>query len=97
MENLKSPVIINLLILCIYSIFFRLEVTLVEQAEYGNLGIAIYSMFAIGLQVIINLVLSANIFSSDPQKKQKGKRFLLCAFLVLLIGFPTCVTNAMMW
>jgi hypothetical protein len=97
LENLKSPLIINLLILFSYSLLIRLEVMVVEHAEYNNLSIAIYSMIFIAFQVIVNLVLALKIFSADPEKKKAGKEYLLCTFIILLIGLPTCFLNAKLW
>ena len=37
---------------------------------------------------------SIQLLMSDPEKRKTGKDYLLSAFIVLLIGFPSCLLNS---
>ncbi len=88
MSQLKKILGINLLILLSYTLFIH------ATASNGGEGIDILLelMLAVGLQVVINFIVSMIHFWT--KNDSLGKAFLLSTGLVLVIGFSTCLGSA---
>jgi len=89
MKHLEKIVGINLLVMLIYSVVIRFSLPADERA----LGILIVSAWVVGLHVAVNLVISL-VYVGD--KQHLGKAWLLSTGIVLLVGFSTCLGNAML-
>ena len=61
-----------------------------EKADqhYNGLFFMILSMFSIGLQVAVNIILALVYYSKED--KERAKAFLLSFVVILLVGFPSC-------
>lgn len=90
MPEIKKVVGYNLLLLFMYSIAIHLNFTGYEYDR--DILILGFSAFAVGIQVIINILISLINFSSG--NKVYGKAFLLSSGFVLLIGYSLCIGNA---
>ena len=60
-----------------------------EFNPYGSLDGMLVAMFCIAIQFVINLIVSIYYFSI--KKPVLGGSFLTSAFIVVLIGFSTCM------
>lgn len=85
----KINLLIFLTIFVVVNIYTKSTMTNHERG-YALLA---YLAMGLGLQFLINLLMSYSIFSKDPDKKERGKIFLLNALIILLIAFPSCIFN----
>lgn len=86
MENFGKRALPHLIGLFAYSAILRLLDNL-DKSSGG--GMIIYLAIFIGIHVFITFVISIVKFFS--QQSQVGKQYLLITFLVLIIGFGTCL------
>jgi len=89
MSQLKKILGINVLILLGYTLLIH------ATASNGGEGIDILLelMLAVGLQVVINFIVSMIHFWT--KNDSLGKAFLLSTGLVLVIGFSTCLGSSL--
>jgi len=92
-NQLKKIVGINLLIILLYSVLIRLyaDTSNLYEAEFF---ILIISVYPVGIQVTINLLVSIVYFFKS--NSDMGKAFLLSTIIVLLVGFSSCWGNVML-
>ena len=83
MENFGKRALPHLIGLFAYSAILRI-------IDKPNGGMMILLAFIIAFHVIISFVIALAKFSS--KKSHEGKQYLLITFLVLIIGFGTCVS-----
>ena len=77
---------INLIILILYSL---VSIFGMDQGAHGeDLARLVLLVTFVGLQVIINFIISITFFIR--QENDKGKAFILNCLLVLVIGFSVC-------
>lgn len=88
MSQLKKILGFNVLILLGYTLLIH------ATASNGGEGIDVLLelMLAVGLQVVINFIVSMIHFWT--KNDSLGKAFLLSTGLVLVIGFSTCLGSA---
>ncbi len=93
MNNLKKIVGINLIILLVFGLIITIPFLTTKPVEYNggfnSIGYVISYTFLIGLQSIINLLIS--LFFFITKNNEMGKAFLLSFILVLVIGFSSCM------
>ncbi len=77
--NNRKPLGINMLILLGYMILLTL---------FFKWLVLMVSVIPIAMQICVNLLLS---ISNWRKNKSLGKTYLLSAFLVLIVGFSTCI------
>lgn len=96
MKDIKRIVGNNLLLLISFVILVRVfgitprENLDESNQQYGNLGPLISTALFIIIQVVFNL--GKSIYWFFNKNKNLGGVYLLSSFLVLLIGFSSCVT-----
>lgn len=84
MENIKTIAGINLLVLLIYMGLINVSSTGAER----ELAVLLIAAFVIVFHVVLNLLIALVLFI---RKNKQAKSFLLSAFIVLVIGFSTCL------
>jgi uncharacterized membrane protein HdeD (DUF308 family) len=61
---------------------------------YTGVFFMILSMMSVGLQVVVNGILS--IIHFIKKNNELGKSYLLSLLIILLIGFPLCFTGLLL-
>ena len=84
MNGLKKTGGFNLGILVVYTLLF----SALSKGKDWQLSFMILMAVLIGIQVVLNLIISIIFFVKKD--KLRGKNFLLSALIVLVIGFSTC-------
>ena len=84
MENFRKRALPHLIGLLTYSVILRL----IDKPSGGGMIILLAGI--IFIHVIISF--SISLFKFSNHKSQEGKQYLLITFLVLIIGFGTCVS-----
>jgi hypothetical protein len=90
MSKLKKIAGVNILIIFAYSILPPIFLNNTTNGE-DSIGGVFLLIYAVGLQVIINLIISICYFVNS--NKEFGKLYLLIAGIVLLVGFSACWCN----
>ncbi len=94
MKEVKKIAVINLLILLAYSLIIRIINGGGGTHNDEGIGILFLSAIAVSLHVFVCLVIMA--FHYFDKNNNMGKAWLLSAGIVLLVGFSTCLGNAML-
>jgi hypothetical protein len=96
MKEIKKIAGYNLLIVLIIMILLRVfSITSSGELDesnqqYGNLGTYILAALIVLMGFLVNITLGIIYFAKKD--KELGRAFLLSAFLVLLVGFSSCIT-----
>ncbi len=96
-SNLGKIIKWNLIIYFGISAIELLIVTLTMNKPddtYRGIFFMIFSFFSVGLQIIINVILSVRSFII--KNNEQGKSYLLSLLIILLIGFPLCFTGLLL-
>lgn len=88
MNTLGKISLYNLVILLVYSALLWTWILTVENVNYGQVLPIIILAVLIGVQTLVNAILSIVFFVK--QNKEKGLAFLLNSFLIPIIGLSTC-------
>ena len=87
MKKLKSILIINFIIIIIYS--GLIPFLILQLFEIGPIfGAYIFMVFAIPIHAIIIFIISLMYFSE--KNFELGKIYLLCSLVVFVVGFSSC-------
>lgn len=90
MKNLQRYLIINLVILLLYTVICK--VTTKGSGGEEGLGYLIYMMLLVGAHVFINFVAAIVQFARGD--RESGKALMLSAGATLVIGFSACLGGA---
>ena len=82
----KNVYLVNLIAILVYSLVIRIA----TRGE--STGIAILSAIAVIIQVFLCLVIAVVRYRQD--NNPGGRKWVLSAGMVLLVGFSTCLGNA---
>ena len=88
MKNLSLYLGVNLGLL----VFFTVLIKVTTMNETEGLGYILLMLLFVSGQTFINFVASLVLFSRGD--REKGKIFLLCAAVTLLVGFSACLGGA---
>jgi hypothetical protein len=94
MKDFQKIAAVNLIILVLYSIIIRVVTGGPGTGNDAGLGILVLSAIVIILHVFVNLVIMVVYYAQ--KNNELGKAWLFCSGLVLLVGFSTCLGNAML-
>jgi hypothetical protein len=93
MKEVKKIAAVNPIILVIYSIIIRILVS-TGHNDGKLVGVLALSAVVNILHVFVNLVVMIVYYAK--KNNSMGKAWLLSAGILLLVGFSTCLGNAML-
>ena len=88
MKNLQRYIGINLALLVVYTAICKI----IDRGDTGGLGYAIFMMLLVATQTFVNFIMAMAQFGQGD--KENGKTLLLCAGVVLVVGFSACLGGA---
>ena len=91
MKEVKRISAVNLIVLVMYSIIIR---AVSGGGSDGTMVVLALSAVVIMLHVFVNLVVMLVYYAK--KNNSMGKAWLLSAGILLLVGFSTCLGNAML-
>lgn len=87
--TLGKTILINIAILLLYNLLIIAMNRGSSPNSEANLGVALFLMMVISLHVFILLV--AGLSYLIAKKSEVGRALLISLFVVLLVGFASCV------